>query len=160
MADSFADHVKDFLAAQKFAARRYRWRPKSNQEWLQAKIQLLVPSGKLSTHSRLILTAHRYRKPRKYSFVLHYCGECVLRLDVDPHRTHTNPVTLEIVRCTHWQAWPCTTAEPDDRSLGYLDWFREFLKRANIEYKWRLVPPPEHVVQLELSYERDDSSRS
>jgi hypothetical protein len=159
LADGFADHVRDFLAADKFAVRSYRWRPKGNQEWMHARIRLLVPSGKLSTRCQLALTAHRFRKPRKYSFSLLYCGECVLRLDVDPQRTHTNPVTLEVVRCTHWQEWPGETAEPDDRPLCYLDWFREFLKRAHIKYKWRLVPPPEHVVQLEFPYGRDDSAR-
>jgi len=80
--------------------------------------------------------------PRKYGFALLLGSEKVLRLDVDPGRTHFDPVTLTSVTGTHWQPWPGSRAIPDERNLNHLGWFNEFLGRARIRYDGIYTAPP------------------
>jgi hypothetical protein len=147
----FASKVAAFIDLPKSAVRGYRWRGKSHGEYIETRFGVSgMIAGKRRIIGEVILTAHRYRRPAKYSFVLRHRNEAVLRLDVDSGRTHTNPVTLQVVRATHWHVWPCIDAELDDRSLGHQEWFREFLGRAKIDFPFKYLPPP-YGMQLRLA---------
>lgn len=148
--DEFSARVAAFLSAEKAALRRYRWRSKTNGEYGEAKAVVdLIRIDTRRPVGRLIMTAHRYRQPRKYSFVLMYCNERILGLDVDPARTHTNLGDLRVVHGSHWHTWPCTEAEPEARIMGHRQWFDAFLKRAHIRYPYP-YDPPKHGLQLKL----------
>jgi hypothetical protein len=141
--DRFHARVEVFLVSEKIATRRYRWRIKNNREWLEARAIIdVVTAEPRSGLGRLILTAHRYRAPRKYGFALTYMGVPVFRLDVDPGRGHTNIKDMVTVWGTHWQTWPSMDAEPDTRCMGHNRWFYAFLERAHIRYPYPYDPPP------------------
>jgi hypothetical protein len=145
----FQARLEGFLAAEKVASRRYRWRVKSNKEFIEAKCVIDVAGLDRSPVGRLIMTAHRFRRPRKYSFCLMYLGTPILRLDTDPARGHTNVLEPLVVRGTHWHTWPCTEAEPDARVMEHKQWFEAFIARARIRYPFPYAPPP-LGLQLDL----------
>ena len=90
----------------------------------------------------LILAAHLYRLPRKYSFTLLLGSERVFSLDVNPARMHNNRAARVRVECTHWTKWPCEEVEPDDRDLVHKQWFHEFCARGGIAFTGSYESPP------------------
>jgi hypothetical protein len=146
----FAGTAAQCLAAPKMARARFRWHGKSHAEYVRAQfpVEFERSEGRRAV-GYVILSAHRYRTPPKYSFLLSYLGQRILALDVGPARTHLDVHTLTVVRSTHWHVWPCDGAEPDTRDMGHQAWFREFLKRSNVMYGFPYTPPP-YGMQLGL----------
>lgn len=101
-------------------------------------------------NARVVLVAHKNRKPFKYAFSLLLGGYRVLALDVNPGGSHFNVGTLVSINVTHWQVWPMEEAEPDERELSHRQWWAEFLARANIAYDGPYEPPPFVEPQLSL----------
>jgi hypothetical protein len=142
--------VAEFLAQPKTVGGRVYWSQKGHPDYQEASLIVAV-TAKPEILSRLVMTASTSRDPRKYSFALLLGSGPVLRLDVNPGSTHFDPVTLTSVAGTHWQPWPCSSAEPDDRQFNHLGWLNEFLTKAaitsDIEYN---QPPYAAVEQLGL----------
>lgn len=140
----------EFLVAPKeLLRRRIRWRGKGRRDYVEARLGVGV-IGRPEVQGRLILLAHRYRVPPKYTFALIYRSECILRLDIEPGRSHINALTLEMVADTHWQSIPdLSNAVPDRRRLIHRAWLNEFLKRSEIRAIYSYRPPP-HGEQLLL----------
>ena len=132
--------VAEFLAAEKVATRRFRWTGR-RVDWATAG-SLVVVEGRPDLSGRLVIGAHLYRRPPKYSFSLLFRHERVFGLDVDPGISHTNTRTLEVVFGTHWQQWPYMDAVADSRTLIYQRWLEEFLIRSRISLRIPPVAPP------------------
>jgi hypothetical protein len=149
-----AERVNRFLIAPKVATGRMIWATRRHEnDYARASLHVRTADGAGPRQfGEIVLTATTRRTPPKYSCVLLLRKEPVLRLDVNPERPHTNKLTLEVVRGTHWHPWPCKNAEPDDRKLGYRDWLLAFLDRANTRLQTKYYPPP-FGVQPELPFE-------
>lgn len=132
--------------------RRFRWVGKQHPDYVQGKFLVRCTSRSDLDLGSVVLTAHVVRHPPKYSFGLLYAAERVFALDVGPSRTHFDAKSLTVIRDTHWHTWPCENAQVDERSLGYSDWFREFLSRAKVTYKWRFPTMPQGA-QIGLDYD-------
>ncbi len=145
---SFDDLVAAFLAAEKVALNRPRWRTKTHTDYAVAAMTVAVPDSRL--RGRMMLTAHRVRKPEKYGFALLFRNERIFALDVNPGHSHRNLFARNSVNGTHWQCWPLMEAEPDDASCAFGSWLQLFLVRAKIVTKFGVLSPP-RGVQLELS---------
>ena len=136
--------IAEFVAADKVAAGRIQWGLQPHTDTAKAQFLVVVPS-KPTFVAKVHLTAHVHREPFKYGFSLILANSYrVLGLDVNPGRSHTNFTDLSnpLVQCTHWQPWPNHTAEPDDRDQTHLEWFRDFCKRARIEFTGLYRAPP------------------
>jgi hypothetical protein len=144
---SFDDLVADFLAAEKIALSRPRWRTKGRADYAEANIPLVVPGSRL--RGRATLTAHRVRMPAKYSFALLFRNERVLALDVNPGHSHRNLLSPKVVG-SHWQCWPLMEWEAAEGEFEFSEWLRVFLARSNIITRFGVLSPP-RGVQLELS---------
>ncbi len=136
----FNSLVAEFLAAEKVATKRFRWTGK-RVDWATAGSPLVV-DGRPDLSGRLVIGAHLYRRPSKYSFVLLFRRERVFGLDVDPGLSHTNTKTLQVVFGTHWQQWPSMDAVADSRSMIYQRWLEDFLNRSRISLRLPPVAPP------------------
>lgn len=148
----FARQVKDFLACGKSAARRFLWSIGRHKDYAEARFVVRCAKNDGLGEGMVVLSAHLLRQPPKYSFALVYAGQRILGLDVEPARLHVNPISLEVIKGTHWQEWPCDIAVPDARNMGYRAWFQEFLERANIQYPYPYAQPPQGK-QIGLSYD-------
>jgi hypothetical protein len=95
------------------------------------------------------MTAHVRRSPKKCSFSL-IMGDRIFALDVNPGRTHNNKAAAVSVNVTHWQRWPNEEVDPDNRDLIHVQWWAEFLTRANISFLGRYDRPPYLPEQLEM----------
>ena len=149
----FDEAAAEFLALEKIAEQRLQWRAKGNQDWSQAGSRLIV-EGRVDLYGRLILVAHKYRTPEKYSYSLMFRTHRVLALDVEPGHHHLNRSTLEHVRGTHWQTWPDMEAELDSRDFTWVQWLDAFLKRAHIRLAHPYRGPP-FGVQRQLGLNDD-----
>lgn len=98
------------------------------------------------------MTAHVRRLPRKAGFLLVY-GERIFALDVNPGRAHNNRTARRVVTETHWTTWPCDSADEDSRDLMHVQWFHEFLSRANIQFFGTYERPPYMSEQLSMPYD-------
>lgn len=147
--DELARLVNAFLPAPKLAMSKIEWRQKGHADYSEAAVPLFCPSLE-NVNSRLILTAHKSRLPRKFGFALLLGSERVLALDVNPASYHINFLTAESVNVTHWQRWPMMEAEADDRQQPHRAWLTEFLARAQIVYDGSYEPPPFVEPQLQL----------
>lgn len=144
------DRVRRFLEAEKVAEHKWAWRKKSHNDFFEATSRLVTKSEPTEC-GKLMITAHRTRKPRKFSFSVLHASHRVLGLDVEPARLHLNPQTLEKVEETHWHRWPdMSAAIPDDRNYQWNQWLYEFLKAGRIDLVYPLGPPPFEDEQLEL----------
>ena len=141
---SFDDLVAEFLERDKIALHQPRWVVGPHRDYASATLRVAVPDVRHMA-GRVVLTAHRIRKPAKYGFALIYRGERILALDVNPARSHRNLLTPTVVGSTHWQRWPIMEAEPDSTEQGYSLWLHAFLGRANVTCKFRVAPPPQGV---------------
>jgi hypothetical protein len=150
--EELAREVPVFLDAPKQVRARFRWISKSSIDWAEARLMLQTAGDGAPMGGQIRMTVHKKRIPAKYSFALLYRNQRVFGLDVNPARGHMNPDTLESIRCTHWQLWPCTRAEADDRIQSHERWFREFLKRAKVTFPFRYRPPPDGTEQLEMEF--------
>ena|ERR1700722_3916027 len=137
---SFDALVAEFLAADKVATRRFRWAGR-RADWVTGGSPIMV-ADRPDLTGRLLIGAHLYRHPPKYSFSLLFRRERVFGLDVDPGLSHTNRRTLEVVFGTHWQQWPSMDAVADPRPLIYQRWLEEFLERSRVRLRIPPVPPP------------------
>lgn len=144
--DSFDASVAEFLAAEKAAGVRPRWRSAGHPDYAKVKIRIAIRNVAVG---RLILTAHRVRLPPKLCFALLFRGQRVLALDVNPARYHRNLLVSGSVNCTHWQRWPKMEAEPDTRDLTFDGWLNLFLKEAKVSTTFQVISPP-RGVQLRL----------
>ncbi len=146
------DQVMIFLAeAKRLDGRRMRWKPKGLRGDYSFFNAVVVVESAVLDAGMLHMTAHINRIPRKYGFNLRWRGGDVLRLDVNPARTHMNTRTKAIVRGTHWQQHPLFDADPDAREMIHLQWMDAFLRRANIQGgRLSYAPPPFEHVQFEL----------
>ena len=144
-----ANLVAAFLGKPKSIARWSRWRSKAHPDYAEAGSIVLVDDGSL-TAGRLIVTAHRLRRPRKLGFTLDWQGRRILGLDVEPGATHFNPTSRTVVAGTHWQAWPLLEAEEDRRELPFPAWLDAFCRRAHILTTEPLREPPFTEEEPEL----------
>jgi len=124
---AFDDIVNEFLRAEKTTTRRFRWSGR-RLDWVSTGVPAIV-QGRRDLTRRLVLSAHLFRNPEKYSFSLLFQHERVLGLDVNPGSAHTNAKTLTVIFGTHWQSWPSMDAEPDSRELIHYQWLDEFLNK-------------------------------
>jgi len=149
MLTDFDSLVQMVLNAPKIGDRRYRWR-RTRADYVSATIRLRADG--LDRHPvRLEMTAHLHLIPRKLGFNLMLYNKSIIRLDVEPRRSHRNILTKRSVNCTHWQTWPIFEAEPDDRSLPHRVWLDEFCNRSHIHLRAPYRQPPFDRVQWELS---------
>lgn len=155
--DEFDALVAEFLAAEKTAHVRPRWRRKGHPEYASAQMVVGVP-GSRRLVGFLYMTAHAVRLPPKYGFSLTLRGKRIVGLDVGPARTHRNLLSPGHVGTAHWQRWPKMDAEPDSRDQNFTSWFLDFLRVCNIRVTFD-VPPPPRGVQLRLVYDAKDSKR-
>jgi hypothetical protein len=147
--DSLNDLVAGFMTADKVASSELRWRTKGHPDYSECAIPVFCPSIP-EINSRLILVAHRSRRPVKYGFSLLAADHRVLGLDVNPGTSHFNVQSLISISVTHWQAWPSMDAVADERDLPHRQWFLHFLSRAKIAYGGAYEPPPFVEPQLKL----------
>lgn len=115
------------------------WRDKGHGDYSTCDMKVIAPSSPV-WNLRLAMTAHVRKLPRKCTFSLIY-GQRIFALDVNPARMHNNQ-TGEVVDVTHWTKWPCDIAERDNRDLYHVQWFNEFLRRANITFHGIYERPP------------------
>lgn len=151
MSKQFDDLVLDFLARPKVLRTKARWRSRGHPDYarLRCCVTTEAADGFRPMRGYLVSTAHRVRQPPKYGFALLFQGQRVCALDVNPGRFHRNILTGQSVGITHWQRWPRTAAEPDDRNLTYNQWLYEFMTGLNISCKVHFKSPP-YGVQLRL----------
>lgn len=123
------------------------WRDISNGDYAACDMKVIAPSNP-GWRLRLSMQAHVRRLPRKCAFTLIY-GERIFSLDVNPARAHNNK-TGEVIRDSHWTIWPCDVAEADPRDLMHVQWFGEFMKRANISFMGKYERPPYIAEQMEI----------
>jgi hypothetical protein len=148
----FNDLVGKFLAAEKVAQVRPRWRTAGHPEYAAAKMTVSAPNSRIPV-GVVRLTAHRIRQPPKYGFALTFRGQRVLGLDVNPGRAHKNLLVKGYVGGTHWQRWPHMEAETDAREQAYAAWLRDFLRAGNVVTTFGVLSPP-RGMQLELFHGR------
>jgi hypothetical protein len=139
--DEFDALVAEFLAAEKVAHARPRWRTKGHREYAAAQMVVGVP-GAPRPVGILFMTAHTWRLPPKYSFSLTLRGKRIVGLDVGPARSHRNLLSADSIGSTHWQRWPNMEAEPDDREQNFIAWFLDFLRLCNITITFDMPAPP------------------
>jgi len=144
----FDELIAQFLAAEKTAHIRPRWRVRQHPDYAEAKFVVGVPGSRILV-GLVAMTAHRVKWPPKYSWSLLFRGKRALALDVNPGRTHRNLLQSGSVSCTHWQRWPHMEAEADDRNQNFATWHRDFLIAAKIVATFPVLSPP-RGVQLRL----------
>jgi hypothetical protein len=147
--DNLDELISAFMAADKVASTQLKWRSKGHPDYSECTIPVFCPAMP-EINSRLILVAHRSRRPCKYGFSLLAADYRVLGLDVNPGASHFNVQTLTSISGTHWQAWPTMEAVADDRDLPHRQWLLDFLSRAKIAYGGGYEPPPFVEPQLKL----------
>ena len=137
----FDERVEEFLLNDKQPLDDVRWQSKPRGDYAEARVRLaVVDRPQLS--GQLILTAHKYRIPHKFSFAMLFYRERVFALDVEPGMRHLNRDTLQSVYGMHWQRWPSMNAIADTRSLTHYEWFRIFFDKARIVNVNIYAPPP------------------
>jgi hypothetical protein len=146
--DSYEQRIADFLAADKVAMNRIRWRSRSHPDYSVAYIALRW-AGPRRPRVRVVLTSHIYFVPGKHTFTMFFGTERVLALDVDPRRSHKSIFTKKSFNCTHWHAFG-RDEELDDRSLTHKEWLDEFWARARISYELPYEAPIRDKLQLKL----------
>lgn len=146
---TFDELVGDFLLKDKIALHAPRWRFQAHADYAEAAISVSAPDSRV-VRGRILLTAHRLKRPPKYGFALLYRNARILALDVNPARFHRNLLLPGSVGGTHWHDWPCMEAVADGRELPFNRWLHEFLVRANVRCKFQVRSPPQGV-QLEFS---------
>ncbi len=115
------------------------WRDKGHGDYSICDLRVIAPSNPI-WGLRLSMTAHVRMLPRKCGFTLIY-GQRIFSLDVNPSRIHNNR-TGESIETSHWTTWPCDIAEADNGDKIHVQWFGEFLGRANIIFQGKYVRPP------------------
>ena len=140
--------VRQFLAAEKTAHIRPRWRSKGHPDFAESKMLVGVPGSRVLI-GMVVMTAHRVRLPPKYSWSLVFRGKRILALDVNPGRSHRNLLRKGSVDRTHWQRWPEMDAEEDRREQNFVAWTFDFWRAANIVTTFAVLSPP-RGVQLRL----------
>lgn len=144
--EDFNALVAQFLAAEKTAHVRPRWRVKGHTDFAEAKFLAGVPGSRVLV-GVVIMTAHRVRLPAKYSWSLLFRGKRILSLDVNPGRYHKNLFRPGSVDRTHWQRWPDLDAEIDEREQNFAAWHYNFVRAANIVTTFRVLSPPRGVQE-------------
>lgn len=137
---AFDERVRNFLSTPKTASRNMRWKS-DRVDYARASFPVFVQSNP-QERGHVFIMVHMYRIPQKCSFSLVYKNTRIIALDVEPATRHTNLRTLEIIFGTHWQIWPDMDAVIDKRARPYLFWLDEFLKRANVHFRYRRKSPP------------------
>jgi len=115
------------------------------------KLPVIVPD-KPWFKVRMDMVTHVHRLPQKSSFLLIF-NERIFALDVNPGLIHNNRDGSGAIDCTHWTVWPCDNAEPDRRDMTHLQWFGQFLERANINFFGRYESPPYKPEQIAFAYD-------
>lgn len=149
----FEDLVRQFLAAEKKARVRPRWRSKGHPDFAESKMVVGVPGSRVLVGA-VVMTAHRVRSPEKYSWSLLFRGKRILGLDVNPGRSHRNLLRVGSIDQTHWQRWPALDAEQDIRQQTFAKWSVDFWKAANIAIEFAVLSPP-RGKQLRLFVNED-----
>jgi hypothetical protein len=144
----YEQRVEEFLAAEKVARNRIRWRLRNHPYYSEATVRLDI-EGIRRPRAYAMLASHIYLEPRKYKFALFFGTARVLALDVDPHRFHRNILRKESFNCTHWHAFGCDE-ELDPRNLSHREWLDEFWKRARITYALPYEAPTHDKFQPRL----------
>jgi hypothetical protein len=150
---TFDELVREFLLRDKVALHAPRWRFQAHSDYAEAAMSIAAPDSRL-LRGRILLTAHRLKRPPKYGLALLFRNERILALDVNPARFHRNLLLPGSVGGTHWHDWPSMDAVEDGRDLPFNQWLHEFLLRTNVRCKFRVASPPQGV-QLELSKWKD-----
>lgn len=146
--DGYEQRVADFLAAEKVALNRIRWRTRNHPDYTEARLRLGI-EGSRRLRAFVILASHIYLDPHKYKFALFLGGARIFALDVDPHRFHRNIIRKQSFNCTHWPKYG-HEEELDPRNLTHRDWLDEFWKRAKITYALPYEAPTHDKLQLRL----------
>jgi hypothetical protein len=146
---TFDDSVREFLLLDKTALHAPRWRFGAHSDYAEAAMTVASSDSRLM-RGRIVLTAHRLKKPPKYCFALLFRNERTFALDVNPARFHRNLLLPGSVGGTHWHQWPGMEAVADERELPFNLWLHEFLVRANVRCRFSVGSPPQGM-QLELS---------
>jgi hypothetical protein len=155
--NDFEGLVREFLAVEKTAHVRPRWRVKAHPDFAESKMAIGVPGSRVLVGT-VVMTAHKVRLPPKYSWSLLFRGRRILALDVNPGRSHKNLLIKGSVNRTHWQRWPAMDAQEDDREQNFVAWSFEFWKAANIVTTFAVLSPP-RGVQLRLIVNEDYDRR-
>lgn len=140
--DDFPEAISAFLKEEKSLKHGFRWKSR-RKDYARATAPVLrFSDGRIL--ARVIITAHVSKLPPKYSFCLSFQNIPILRLDVEPNRSHTDFINLRRVRTigTHWHLWPGNHAVSDNRALPHHFWLDEFLKRGRITSFHKYVKPP------------------
>jgi hypothetical protein len=146
---TFDELVREFLLKDKVALHAPRWRSTAHSDYAEAAMLVASHDSRLM-RGRIVLAAHKVRQPPKYCLSLIFRNERVLALDVNPARIHRNLLPRAKVGGTHWQQWPAMEAVADPRERPFNQWLHEFLVRANVLCRFRVLSPPQGV-QLDLS---------
>ncbi len=136
--------IAGFVVAEKAGNGSIRWVLEPQKDVARTQFLVTVPSHP-TISAKVHMTAHVHREPVKYGFSLILGGTYrIVGLDVNPGRSHLNFTQLgkPSVQCTHWQAWPNEVVTPDDRDRSHSQWFREFCKRALINFTGSYRSPP------------------
>jgi hypothetical protein len=145
--------MREFLETPKDCRRDLVWRlHKSRRDY--ALTYLPVHHGLIwRRKARIMLMAHTFFEPRKYSFSLLFGNIRIVSLDIDPARPHKNRNLLRkpSVLSTHWSYYPCVTVTPDIRNMSHREWFDVFLKVCNIKCSAAYDRPPHDREQMSLN---------
>lgn len=141
--------IEELLSGEKQCSGSIRWESPTRADYVAWKAPVFFPP-RPDLNLSLVLTAHKRKLPRKATFQLSLGGHRLVRLDVNPQRSHNNRELGFSVERTHWHIWPSTHAEPDEREMPHRQWLYEFLQRARISFKGKYTPPPHEPEQLKL----------
>lgn len=148
--DTFADIVDAYLKAPKICAARMGWREnRQHKDYVRAQLRVLCPAMP-RVRGRVVLLAHKYFFPRKYSFTLLFKSTRIVSLDIGPRRGHRNILNRVSVQSTHWAFFPCDVVLPDERERAHGLWLAEFFERCKIDFRSRYERPVHDVEQPEL----------
>lgn len=146
---AYRERLQAFIDSEKSSTASVRWFTQLHPDYSRAQLRVVLPSRPL-LRARIVLLAHRYFSPRKYSFSLLLGRERIVGLDIGPKRSHQNRLMRQSVGTTHWQYYPCTVVIPDSRDLLHRMWLDEFCRRCNIAWSGKYASPPHGHEQLRL----------
>lgn len=145
------DEFIKFLAAPKYVSGPLKYNQK-NKNYYAAQASVRCPDF-LELNLRLFTQYHVTRNPRKFSILLLANNQRVFSIDVNPGSTHSNPITLEVIRGSHWQIYPnITTAIEDNIDRTHQQWMAEFLRQTNISMDGGYTAPNFEVENVQLNF--------
>ena len=144
------DEFIQFLSSPKFVSGPLKYQ-KKNVNYHSAQAVVRCPDYP-EINMRLIAEYHVSRNPRKFGIALLCENIRAFGLDVNPGRNHTNPITLEVVRGSHWHIYPDTErAIADNIERTHQQWVADFLLQSNITIEGGYTAPVFEVENVQLN---------